>query len=255
VPMPGRKGTRNPPPRPTNGPAGAQPSIIRGPGFFHLPTNSRLDTNSPASPTGAVFLDRDGVLVEDVHFLTEPGQLKILPGVAEALRDLQDRFYLIVVTNQSGIARGLLTEDDLLEIHAELVSRLGSQGALLDGLYYCPHLPEASISAYKVECRCRKPGPGMLEQAAGDWGIDLSRSVMAGDMPRDIEAARAAGVKGIITGGSHTQQPGSLGAVRNLPEAVPLILSLAAGPQVDTGNETAVPNIVSPMQSSQSEVK
>ena len=255
--MPERKRnqTQNMRSRLKNGAARTQPSVMRGPGFFHWPTNSRLNTNSPAYPRETVFLDRDGVLIEDVHYLTGPGQIRILPGVAEVLKALKERFYLVVVTNQSGIARGLLTEDDLLDIHAEMISRLWLCGALIDGLYYCPHLPEASIPAYKMECRCRKPGPGMLQQAAGDWGIDLSRSFMVGDMATDVEAAQAAGVKDIIMRDSHTGQAGSWGAIRDLNEAVPLILSTAAGSQGSPGNETAITSIENPIKTFQSEVK
>ena len=171
-------------------------------GFLHLPSNSRL--KSPRTDQGevtarqATFLDRDGVLVEDVNFLTSPDQLRLLPGVASALRMLRDQFFIIVVTNQSGIARGLMTEEDLAAVHAELVRRLAVENVAVDALYYCPHLPEATIQPYGVECKCRKPRPGMLMGAASDWDIELSQSFLVGDRASDIGAADAAGVTGIL---------------------------------------------------------
>lgn len=181
------------------------PKVLDRDTYLHLPDNSRLTAPDkselqPASKA-VIFLDRDGVLVEDVHFLRHPSQLRILPGVIQALRALKDHFYLIVVTNQSGIARGLFTETDLLAIHTELVQRLTAKGALVDALYYCPHLPEgAAVKTYQVTCQCRKPRPGMLLQAKRDWDIDLSHSFLVGDMPRDIEAGAAVDVTGILVG-------------------------------------------------------
>jgi D-glycero-D-manno-heptose 1,7-bisphosphate phosphatase len=209
-------------------PVSEQPGMITRRGNLHLPFNSRLPVpaNSDIQPLSrnAVFLDRDGVLVEDVHFLTDPKQIRVLPGVPQALRDLGSQFYIIVVTNQSGIARGLLTEEDLLDIHTELVRRLRSEGAFVDGLYYCPHLPEASVPAYRVECQCRKPKSGMLKQARDDWGIDLSQSFLVGDTPRDIMAASDAGVKGIIVGDGHESSAESFASAGDLSQAVPLML-------------------------------
>jgi D-glycero-D-manno-heptose 1,7-bisphosphate phosphatase len=157
---------------------------------LHLPVNSRLvalarETVSPIRLAAAVFLDRDGVLVRDVHYLRTPSQVEILPGVAPALRALEERFYLIIATNQSGIARGFFTEADLLAIHAEIVLRLREAGARIDAFYYCPHL---------VGCDCRKPAPGLLLRAKADWGLDLAGSAMIGDSARDVEAGRAAGL-------------------------------------------------------------
>jgi len=171
-------------------------------GFLHLPSNSRL--KSPRTDQGevtarqATFLDRDGVLVEDVNFLTNPDQLNVLPGAAKALRLLRERFFIIVVTNQSGIARGLMTEKDLVAVHVELVRRLAVENVAVDALYYCPHLPGASDQTYGVQCQCRKPRPGMLIQAVSDWDIELSRSFLVGDRASDIGAADAAGVTGIL---------------------------------------------------------
>ncbi len=210
------------------------PSIVATRAYLHLPENSRFTSQctvarQPAT-RGAVFLDRDGVVVDDVGFLRSPAHLSILPGSAQALRVLQDHFYIIVVTNQSGIARGLLTEEDLLTIHLELVQRLGVEGAVFDALYYCPHLPEATVPAYRLECDCRKPKPGMLFRAECEWGVDMTTSFIVGDMPRDIEAGCAAGVKGVLLGSGEAASPSGQGPVADLVQAAHLIMA-----QLNTG--------------------
>ena len=173
-------------------------------GYLHLPSNTRLtlktDAEGQPSTHAAVFLDRDGVLVEDVHFLRQVSQLRVLPGVPDGLRALQSQFYLVVVTNQSGIARGLFTEEELYSIHSALISQLSDEGVVVDALYYCPHLPEAVVKAYSQNCGCRKPKPGMLLKAKEQWGIDLVKSYMIGDRPSDIEAGQRAGVRCISLG-------------------------------------------------------
>jgi len=195
---------------------------------LHVPDNSRfvvqrVGATQPSSQA-AVFLDRDGVIIEDVHFLKSPSQLHILPGAARALRKLQGQFYVIVVTNQSGIARGLLTEEELLEIHSELVRDLATEGAVLDALYYCPHLPEAPVLFYRQECDCRKPKPGMLLRAKRDWNIDMAHSFMVGDAPRDIEAGCAVGVKGILLGERKASLCGASMCAHDLAQAADLVL-------------------------------
>jgi D-glycero-D-manno-heptose 1,7-bisphosphate phosphatase len=197
---------------------------------MHLPDDSRLtwphvSAGRPAG-TGAIFLDRDGVIVEDVHYLSSPSQINILPGVTQAICLLQSQFYIIVITNQSGIARGLFTEEDLLVIHAELVQRLAAQGALVDALYYCPHLPEAAeIPAYQAKCNCRKPKPGLLLQASQDWNIDTSQSFMIGDTFRDIQAGAAAGVKSILLASESDILPEAFAFTPDLAQAAHLILA------------------------------
>ena len=197
-------------------------------GYLHLPSHSRLPIKGAEGGTlthrRAVFLDRDGVLVEDVHYLTSPDQLRLLPSAASALGRLQDQFFIIVVTNQSAIARGFMTEDDLMNIHAELASLFASEGITVDALYYCPHLPEAAVPTYKIDCTCRKPGPGMLLRAAADWHIDLNRAFMIGDTPRDSEAALAAGVVPIMVGDFPQGPSQRVKRVRNLMEASRVIL-------------------------------
>lgn len=164
----------------------------------HYPANSRL--GSPAQPGRALFLDRDGVLIEDMDYLRTAGQIRILPGVPEFLRAAQSEYCLIVITNQSGIARGFFSEDDLYVIHCDLASRFEAQGVQLDALYYCPHLPDAPAERYRQTCECRKPAPGMLLRAAEEWKLDLKGSVTVGDRPRDIQAGEAAGTAGVLLG-------------------------------------------------------
>jgi D-glycero-D-manno-heptose 1,7-bisphosphate phosphatase len=146
----------------------------------------------------AIFLDRDGVLIREQGYVTEPAQIEVLPGVPEALVLLRRRgFRLVVVTNQSAIARGLLTEGNLARIHADLLSRLRAAHpeAFWDALYFCPHHPQEGRPFYRTDCDCRKPKPGMLLRAAAEHGLDLARSWMVGDAPRDLEAGRAAGCR------------------------------------------------------------
>ena len=210
------------------------PAIEALDGNLHLPANSRLLTNAKSgADRKSVFLDRDGVLVEDVHYLTRPDQLRLLPGVADAISKLQSRFLIIVVTNQSAIARGLMTETDLLDIHAVLIGLLETDGAILDALYYCPHLPFAAVDAYHSRCICRKPGPGMLLKAAKDWNIDLSRSFMVGDMPRDSEAALAAGVAPIMVGDSPQESKQPINHAKDLMDASNFILGADAAVRDD----------------------
>lgn len=189
---------------------------------YHRPSNGR-----PAQQTkrGAVFLDRDGVIVADLGYIANPGKLKIIAGAANAIKSLQQRFRVIVVTNQSGIARGMFTEQDLLDIHRVLINELATQGAIVDGLYFCPHLPGAPVTYYDRICDCRKPSPGMLIRAENEWNIDLKKSYMIGDRISDMEAATAAGVMGIAI--TENSEHGSIAAMtaQDLAEATNLILS------------------------------
>jgi len=149
----------------------------------------------------AVFLDRDGTLIEEVAYATRPEDIRILGGVAKALAALAQAGYkLIVVTNQSAIARGMLTEEDLHRFHEALDDRLDLLGARVDAYYACPHHPDpgdTSRADLAVECDCRKPKPGLLLRAAEDFDIDLTASWLVGDTWRDIGAGQAAGVRTI----------------------------------------------------------
>lgn len=144
----------------------------------------------------AVFLDRDGTLNAEVDFLCDPRDLRLLPGAAEAVRRLNEAGRVcVVVTNQSGIARGLLDEAQLAVVHAELERQLAAGGARLDALYHCPHHPDHGEVR---ECECRKPLPGLLRRAALDLELDLSASLVVGDSARDVEAGAALGVPGLL---------------------------------------------------------
>lgn len=146
----------------------------------------------------AVFFDRDGTLCRDLVYLSDPDRLELLPGVADALRRLQAADYLlIIVTNQSGIARGYLTEVTLARIHDRLRDLLGDYGIRITAIYHCPHLPDGSLPEYRQSCSCRKPEPGMLLRAAREHGIDLARSFMIGDKLSDIQAGRRAGCRSL----------------------------------------------------------
>ena len=149
----------------------------------------------------AVFLDRDGTLNVDVHYLSAPSKLELLPGASRALRRLaQAGFVIVVVTNQSGVARGKLDEATLASIHVELAAQLAEQGAGFDAVYYCPHHPSEGQPPYRAACDCRKPLPGLLTRAARELSLDLSRSWVIGDSLRDLEAGAALGVPGILVG-------------------------------------------------------
>jgi D-glycero-D-manno-heptose 1,7-bisphosphate phosphatase len=149
---------------------------------------------------GAVFLDRDGVLIEDVHLLTDPGEIRILQGVAQALISLKGAgFQLLVVSNQAVVARGLVTEQDVCAINAEVEHRLVQAGGpRLDGFYFCPHHPNATLPAYRVACDCRKPRPGMLLRAAAEHNLDLGASFIVGDRITDVVAGAAAGCRAVL---------------------------------------------------------
>jgi D-glycero-D-manno-heptose 1,7-bisphosphate phosphatase len=170
----------------------------------HIPANSRLIKDA-TYPRAALFLDRDGVLIEDVHYLSDPAKIRLREGVSDMLQAMQRTFSIIVVTNQSGIARGYLTEADLLDLHTAMVRKF--EGCTIDAIYYCPHLPVAPVAAYDQVCECRKPKPGMLRRAAREWGFDLSRSFMVGDSLRDVEAGFAANSTGILLGQGHIEYP------------------------------------------------
>jgi len=176
---------------------------------------------------GAVFLDRDGTLVEEMDFLTRPEQLALIPGAARAVRRLNARgLAVVVVTNQSAVARGMIDERELSAIHARLESMLAAQDARLDGIYVCPHHPSEGRGAYRVACDCRKPAPGLLLRAARELGLDLAASWIVGDSRRDLEAGAAAGVRGVLVGSGkgareHELAP-ELSFARDLAEALEL---------------------------------
>lgn len=147
----------------------------------------------------AVFLDRDDTLIEDPGYISHPSQVKLLPGVGESLIELHKLGYLLVVTtNQSAVARGMVTEDGLAKIHHQLEMLLGNEGAHLDKIYYCPFHPNGVVPEYRKESDLRKPSPGMILKAAEEMEIDLERSWALGNSYRDIEAGVRAGCKTIL---------------------------------------------------------
>lgn len=147
----------------------------------------------------AIFLDRDGTINEDVNFLSSPEQLVLIDGSAEAIKMINELgLKVIVFTNQSGIARGYLTEDDLHRIHKRLDELLAQRGARIDAYYYCPHHPTEGNGEYRVECECRKPKDGMLQRASREQNIDLKKSFVIGDRCIDVQAGRTAGATTIL---------------------------------------------------------
>lgn len=142
----------------------------------------------------AVFLDRDGTIMVDTGYPSDPDEVALLPGAADALRGLHKRGYaLVIVSNQSGIGRGLVTSAQASAVHERVASTLLELGVPLDGAYYCPHGPDDA-------CNCRKPLPGLLRQAASELALDLTRSFMVGDCQSDVEAGRSVGCTTILLG-------------------------------------------------------
>ena len=185
----------------------------------------------------AVFLDRDGTLIEHVHHLTDPHGVRLIPGAAKALAVLHQAGYAcIVVTNQSVIGRGKLTVEELHEIHDVINELWAQQGVHLDDIYFCPVVP-THTNATVVEHPDRKPGPGMLLRAASELELDLSRSWMVGDMISDMFAGRNAGCRGTIlvrTGCNETvdqAHPAIDHVVDDLPAAAELVLAENRDPQ------------------------
>ncbi|MHC4333656.1 MAG: D-glycero-alpha-D-manno-heptose-1,7-bisphosphate 7-phosphatase [Planctomycetota bacterium] len=181
-------------------------------------------------PNKAIFFDRDGTLIEDPGYLSHPDQVKLLTGVADALVEFRALGYkLIVVSNQSGVARGILTEKVLGQIHERLRELLARNRAQLDRIYYCPYHPEGAVGKYRKESELRKPAPGMLLAAAKDMDLDLAGSWAIGNSGRDIEAGARAGCSTILVSSpAHAQRAQSAGPVPdhkavNMKEAVNII--------------------------------
>jgi D-glycero-D-manno-heptose 1,7-bisphosphate phosphatase len=152
----------------------------------------------------AVFLDRDGTLIEERGYLDRIELLSIYPWTADALRLLRRAgFATVVITNQSAIARGMIDEAFLEDVHRELSARLARGGAVIDRYYHCPHLADAAVERFRQACRCRKPGPGMIEQACRELDLDPARSVMVGDRWLDVACGRAAGTRAVLVRTGH----------------------------------------------------
>ena len=155
----------------------------------------------------AVFLDKDGTLIPDIPYNIDPDKIILMKGAAEGLKLLSDRGYLlIIITNQSGVARGYFEEKDLIKVEKKIKDLLQEQDIRLTAFYYCPHHPEGMVKAYAMSCSCRKPEPGMINEAAKEFQIDLSGSWMIGDILNDVEAGNRAGCKTVlINNGGETE--------------------------------------------------
>jgi len=177
----------------------------------------------------AVFLDRDGVVITEADYLRDEKDLSLMPGAAAALVRLRRAgFKLVVVTNQSGVARGYFTLSTLARIHRTLRRLLRQKGARLDAIYFCPHHPEAAAGGRHpagVRCRCRKPGTAMIEKATKRFSIDLPSSYFVGDTTTDVKTAKNAGCRSILV---KTGYGGKDGAYRVKPDAAARDLSHAA---------------------------
>ena len=158
-------------------------------------------------PDRAVFLDKDGTLIVDVPYNVDPALIELAPGAVEGLSKLHASGYrLVVISNQSGVARGRFEVAALASVEARLRELLEGFGVPLAGFYFCPHHPEGSVPAYSVLCDCRKPKPGMLIEAARDLDLDLARSWFVGDILNDVEAGHRAGCRAIlIDNGNETE--------------------------------------------------
>jgi D-glycero-D-manno-heptose 1,7-bisphosphate phosphatase len=179
----------------------------------------------------AVFLDKDGTLIHDIPYNTDPSLIRLQAGAGRSLRLLKEEGYLLVlVSNQAGVAHGYFKEDALAGVEEKLQQELRKEGVQLDALYFCPHHPDGIIKEYALTCTCRKPKPGMLLQAAQRLDIDLSQSWMIGDILHDVEAGNKAGCNTILINNGNetewkldsTRYPTEIAS--SIPEAASIIL-------------------------------
>lgn len=198
----------------------------------------------------AVFLDKDGTLIEDVPYNVDPEQIRLTVGAAR-LRQLHDRRYLlIVISNQSGVARGYFPEAALAAVKQRSGDLLAEFDIPLTDFYYCPHHPEGTVVKYAIACNCRKPEPGLLLQAAHDYNIDLNQSWFVGDILNDVEAGRRAGCRTILLdNGNETEWIFSSHrvpdyVVTNLADVADIIISLDAS--TNTPSVSCVPSPILP---------
>jgi D-glycero-D-manno-heptose 1,7-bisphosphate phosphatase len=171
----------------------------------------------------AIFLDRDGTINEEVGYVNHIERFTLLPRVGQAIRLLnQQGWKVVVATNQSGVARGYFPESLVRQVHQKMEELLKREGAYLDGIYYCPHHPDIGVPPYRQKCRCRKPAPGLIEEAVETLNLDTSRSYMIGDRGGDIEFAHQVGAKAILvlTGYGKGEWEYSRGLWKGKPEHV-----------------------------------
>lgn len=186
-------------------------------------------------PNRAVFLDRDGVINVEKEYLHRVEDFQFLPGVPRALRLLKDAgFLLVVVTNQSGVARGYFSLEAVHRLHRHLQHELQRHGVSIDGFYVCPHHPVHGTGEFRRECSCRKPMPGLIEKAAADFAIDPTRSFLVGDKLSDVEAGQAAGCRCFLV------RTGYGGAIppETIDEQVSIVDDLPAAVQIILENES-----------------
>jgi D-glycero-D-manno-heptose 1,7-bisphosphate phosphatase len=186
-----------------------------------------MSTMSERHP--AVFLDRDGTIIEDVGYLDRLANVDVFPWSVDAVRLLnRGGFTVVVVSNQAGVARGLYKEAFVGDVHRHLDARMAAGGARIDAYYYCPHHPDGSVAAYRQACGCRKPQPGMIRAAERDLGLDVARSFVVGDRWRDIALGRAVGARAVLvrTGYGSLEEPGAPEGLA--PDAVVNNLAAAA---------------------------
>jgi len=180
----------------------------------------------------AIFLDRDGVLIQRAELTWEKGQLRLSPKIVPFIRQLNNKnIPIIVVTNQPVVARGLISEKGVEDLHQILQNRLNKQGAFIDKFYFCPHHPEATLKKYRVVCDCRKPEIKLFKEAAKKFKINLKKSIMIGDMTQDILAGKKAGMKTILVKSGYGGKDGKYAIkpdyyTRNTASALKLSLTI-----------------------------
>lgn len=147
----------------------------------------------------AVFLDRDGTIIEEVGYLNDPGKMQLLPYSCSSIKTLnQNGFYVIVISNQSGVARGYFSEEQVHIINQKLQEKLRQKGAHIDAFYFCPHHPQGSVAKYRMICNCRKPNIDLLKQAAKNLKLNLSQCYFVGDKETDVLTSNNAGCKTVL---------------------------------------------------------
>lgn len=152
----------------------------------------------------AVFLDRDGTIIKQVELLHKISEVRVLPGAYDAIRELSRLgFFIVVITNQPVVARGIIMPQGVDEIHRAMMARFAKKGAKIDAVYFCPHHPNANLAEYRMKCDCRKPAIGMITQAAKDHDINLRKSFMIGDATPDVQAGNNAGLTTILVETGH----------------------------------------------------